>query len=156
MSPPLPVYVFATLVIVAATSDALTFRISNRLNLLIAGLFFPFAFSAGMPVAALGLHVAVGAALLLAGLALFFIRLMGGGDVKLLAAASLWLGWPALLPFLVWTAMAGGLLGMVMGIRLLYVRHVRKEPVGTEVPYGIALAAGAIIALPQSGWLLPP
>jgi prepilin peptidase CpaA len=79
---------------------------------------------------------------------------VGGGDVKLLAAASLWLGWPALLPFLIWTAMAGGILGVVLALRILYVRHVRKAPVGTEVPYGIALAAGAIIALPHSGWML--
>ena len=63
-------------------------------------------------------------------------------------------GWPALLPFLVWTAMAGGLLGVVIGIRLLYVRYVREEQAGKNVPYGIALAAGAIIALPQSGWML--
>jgi prepilin peptidase CpaA len=154
MSPSLPVYIFASLVIVAATRDALSFRIPNTLTLLIAGLFFPAALSAGVPVADIGLHAAAGAAVLLAGLGLFALRLVGGGDVKLLAAAAIWLGFPALLPFLVWTAMAGGLLGLVMGTRLLYIKHVRKLPIVTDVPYGIALAAGAIIALPQSGWLV--
>lgn len=150
-----PAYLFASLVIFAATRDALSFRIPNALTLLIAGLFFPAALSAGVPAAAIGLHAATGAAVLLAGLGLFALGLVGGGDVKLVAAAAIWLGWPALLPFLAWTAMAGGLLGLVLGIRLLYRKHVLKLPISGDVPYGIALAAGAIIALPQSGWLLP-
>lgn len=150
----LPAYLFAVMVTLAAGGDALSYRIPNWLNLLIAVLFLPTALLAGMPIDVMGLHLACGASMLLAGFILHLLHLIGGGDAKLLAAGALWLGWPALPAFLVWTAMAGGLLGLVVGLRVLYLKHVRKSPVSTDIPYGIALAAGGLIAMPQSGWML--
>jgi prepilin peptidase CpaA len=149
----LPAYLFAALLIAAAAGDALYFRIPNQLVLLIAGLFLPVALVAGLGLPAIGTHLAISGAVLLGGFLLFALGLFGGGDAKLLAAAALWLGWPALLPFLVWTALAGGLLGMLIGLRVLFDRFVRKVPVNRDVPYGIALASGAIIALPQCAWM---
>lgn len=153
MTASLPAYLFAALLIAAAVGDALYFRIPNQLVLLIAGLFFPVALAAGLGLPAIGMHLAICCLVLLGGFLLFAFGLFGGGDAKLLAAAALWLGWPALLPFLVWTALAGGVLGAIIGLRVLYDRFIRKAPVHRDVPYGIALATGAIIALPQSAWM---
>lgn len=153
MNPAFPACLFASLVIVAAVGDCLSFRIPNWLNLLIAILFVPAAAVAGLSISVMGLHLACGIAILIGGLLLHGFRLMGGGDAKLLAAGALWLGFGALAPFLMWTALAGGLLGVVLGVRILYLKHVRKVPFSTDIPYGMAIAAGAIIALPQSGWM---
>lgn len=86
----------------------------------------------------------LGAALLVAipAAAAFHFRLLGGGDVKLLAAGSLWLGAAALPAFLTTTALAGGVLaaGYLIALRLF-------PPEGREpgLPYGIAIAAGGIM-----------
>ena len=106
---------FPTLMILAGAGDALTMRIPNWLNILIALLFFPMALLTGMPVVDIGLHVAVGVGMFVLGFALFSLGLFGGGDAKLLAAAGLWLGWPDLLNFLVVTAIAGGILALCVG-----------------------------------------
>lgn len=90
------------------------------------------------------------------GFLLFKYRLFGGGDAKLMAAASLWLGSGAVLPFLAYTAVSGGVLGVaILAFRLLF-RHSRgHESISRrEVPYGIALAVGAITALAKSQWAI--
>ena len=61
---------------------------------------------------ALGLFVAA----LVAGMAMFALGWIGGGDAKLFAACGLWLGGAAIFPFLAWTAIAGG--GLAVGGRL--------------------------------------
>ena len=153
---------FPLLLIVAGAGDALSMRISNRLNLLVAVSFFPMAFAAGMPLPMLGLHVATGFALLLAGYALFALRLFGGGDAKLLAAAGLWLGYPASLSFLSYTAVVGGVLAMAVvlwsfikldsSIREGFISR-RLQFINPDLPYGLALAVGGILAFSQSWWM---
>jgi prepilin peptidase CpaA len=85
---------------------------------------------------------------------------MGGGDAKLLAAAALWMGWPAVLPFLAGAAIAGGGLAMaLLALRSAALRPlvlggprwvVRLADPGEGAPYGVAIAAGALLALPQA------
>ena len=62
---------------------------------------------------------------------------MGQGDFKLLAALGAWLGWQALLPVVLWGAVAGALVGLVMQ-RLGTLRD------GLYVPFGPFLAASAL------------
>jgi prepilin peptidase CpaA len=84
---------------------------------------------------------------------------MGGGDAKLLTAASLWFGLtPSLAVFLVWVAYAGG------GVTLLFlILRARADTVmaigiplpvsivGTKkIPYGIAIAIGGLVAFGSS------
>jgi prepilin peptidase CpaA len=152
---------FPTLMILAGAGDALTMRIPNWLNILIALLFFPMAVLTGMPVADIGLHLAVGVAMFVLGFALFSLGLFGGGDAKLLAAAGLWLGWPDLLDFLVVTAIAGGILAICVGawsvIRFnselqdgsIFRRFKSVKP---NVPYGYAFAIGAVLSFPETWW----
>jgi prepilin peptidase CpaA len=158
----LSITLFPVLMIVAGAGDALSMRIPNWLVVLLAACFFPMAILTGMPLALLANHLAVGAALFFAGFALFAVGLFGGGDAKLLAAAGLWLGWPDLIPFVVLTAMAGGVLAAVVGLwSMLSVnsevhegalfRHFGK--IKPNVPYGYAFAIGAILAFPTSWWM---
>ncbi len=158
----LSVTVFPLLMIVAGTGDALSMRIPNWLTLLIALAFFPMAIMAGMPWSMVGVHVLVGLGLFAAGFVLFALGLFGGGDSKLLAAAGLWLGWADLMPFLVMTAFAGGILAICVAawsainvaseIREGSVfRHLGK--IKPNVPYGYAFAIGALLAFPQSWWM---
>ncbi len=162
MIPFLSVTVFPLLMIIAGAGDALSMRIPNWLTALIALLFFPMALITGMPWDMLGLHVAVGIGMFVAGFVLFALGLFGGGDAKLLAAAGLWLGWPDLLPFLVMTAFAGGLLALCVGVwsAVNTASEIKNGSVfrylgsiKPNVPYGYAFAIGAILAFPQSWWM---
>jgi prepilin peptidase CpaA len=148
--------------IIAGTGDALSMRIPNWLTLAIGLTFLPLALMTGMPWSLIGLHVLVGIGLFATGFALFALGLFGGGDSKLLAVAGLWLGWADLLPFLIMTAFAGGVLAFFVGLWSAInvsseikngsiFRHLGS--IKPNVPYGYAFAIGAILAFPQSWWM---
>lgn len=151
---------FAGLVLFAAAKDATSFRIPNWISLALVALFPAAAFAAGMPWQTMAANAAAGAAMLAAGMAMFALRWLGGGDTKLLAAVALWMGWPALINFGLAAALAGGALALA----LLYLRSSAMRPLvlmgpswmtrlaepGEGVPYGVAIAAGALAALPQT------
>ncbi len=152
---------FPALLVVAAVGDLLTFRIPNWVPLALAGLFIGTGVLAGLGWEAFGLHAALAALLLLVGMGLFALNLLGGGDAKLLAAVGLWMGWAAMGAYLAWAAIAGGILALA----LLLFRKVnlpenltpppwiaRLHSKQEGIPYGIALAAGALMALPQTIW----
>ena len=77
---------------------------------------------------------------------------MGGGDAKLLAAASLWFGFENLLPFLAATALAGGVLSLAyLAFSAARVGLGQDTVIARNVPYGAAIAAGGLSVLPD--WL---
>jgi prepilin peptidase CpaA len=151
---------FPALVLVAAGKDALSFTIPNWISLALVGVFPVAALAVGLPLSQVGLHAGVGAAVLVAGVAAFALRWLGGGDAKLMAAVALWLGWPALTTFLTGAAISGGALALV----LLTLRSAALRPLvlmgpswvnrlaepGEGVPYGVAIAVGALAAFPQT------
>ena len=154
---------FPALVILGAVSDLTSYRIPNWISLALAGGFALAAIaglSAGVALSALGLGVAVGVGALVVGMAMFARGWIGGGDAKLFAAAALWLGWPALPAYLVFTALAGGALAVLLvGLRSAIVRplvlsgpawFVRLADPAESVPYGVAIATGALAAFPAS------
>lgn len=153
------------LVIAAAVKDLTSFTIPNWISLALAAAFVPAALAAGLPPAAVGLHLAVGVGALAAGMALFALRWIGGGDAKLMAAAALWLGLPGLAPFLIVTMFAGGALSLaLLSLRAPLLRplvlsgpswFVRLAEPKEGVPYGLAIAVGALAAFPQSPFLAP-
>ncbi len=154
--------IFPVLMIVAGAGDALSLRIPNWLTGLIAASFFPLALASGMPWDVMLMHLATGTGLFFAGFALFALGLFGGGDAKLIAAAGLWFGWPNAVPFLVLAVFAGGLLALAVGLWAVLNMNAeikgqswpkRLSSLKPNVPYGYALAIGAILALPQSGWM---
>jgi len=146
------------LLIVAALKDVTSYTIPNSISLALIVAFFPAALAVGLPLSAVGLHLAVGAAALVAGMAMFALGWIGGGDAKVFAAAGLWLGWPAIAPFVLVTALAGGALavGLLAMRSILLRRYVASGPAwlsrlaepGENVPYGVAICVGALVALP--------
>ena len=154
------VLAFPILLIVAALRDLTSYTIPNRLTLGLAALYPVTALAAGLPLPLIGLNLAVGLAALVAGMAMFALRWIGGGDAKLFAAAALWLGWPAMLTDVAITGLAGGALAMLLlGLRSAYVRPFvpagpawigRLAEPGENVPYGVAIAVGALAAFPAS------
>lgn len=149
--------------IVAGAGDALSLRIPNWLNLTIFAAFFPLAWATGMPLAVFGLHVLTAAILLVVGFAFFSAGLFGGGDAKLMAAAGVWFGSAQALPFLVFTVIAGGVLALCivlwsaisMSWEVQDVSWAKKfTSLKPNVPYGYAFAIGAILAFPESWWMV--
>ncbi|RZJ44802.1 MAG: pilus assembly protein CpaA [Brevundimonas sp.] len=151
--------VMPALVIIAGLKDLTTMRIPNWISLLLLVFFFPAAFVMGLPPLTIALHVGVAFAALVVGAGMFALRWIGGGDAKLMAAACLWLGVEGSGMFLLWTGVMGGLFCLT----LLFARfHSRPylasapgwvvslmEPKG-DIPYGVAIAAGALMAYPAS------
>ena len=104
------------------------------------------------------MHLGVGALALAAAMAMWALGWIGGGDAKLFAASALWIGWPAVGMFLLVTALGGGALSVaLLSLRSSWVRAVvpvgppwmaRLRQNGGDVPYGVAIAAGALAAFP--------
>jgi prepilin peptidase CpaA len=135
----------------AAASDLACRRIPNGLVLGLAALGLlrvALAASAGAGAGALAADAAAAATLFAAGALAFRCGLLGGGDVKLLAAGALWTGTGQLYPYLFITALAGGLLGLCFVVRLRLPHPGGEVPARTSLPYGVAIAAGGILALP--------
>lgn len=148
---------FPLMLIVAGATDVTRRRIPNLLCISLALIFFPLALAAAMPLWLIGLHVTTGIILLMVGYGLFAFGWVGGGDAKLLAAAGLWIGFPSVLPFLLLAALAGGVLAAAIGLWFMVSMEasVRSDalgnalsPLAPDVPYGFALAAGAILTIP--------
>jgi len=152
-------FLFPLLMAFAAASDLITMRISNGLVLALVAAFALAALAAGMPLATVGLHLAAAAVVLGAAFAMFALGWIGGGDAKLAAATALWLGFPSLVPYLIYGALLGGALTLLillarrwplpvplMGVR--WVGHLHDARTG--IPYGIALAGAALLVYPQS------
>jgi prepilin peptidase CpaA len=153
---------FPLLMILSGAVDVMTRRIPNSLVVGTAALFLPAALVTGMPIWIMSLHVATAAVLLALGFGLFSFGVVGGGDAKMMAAAGLWLGFPCSILFITFSALAGGLLAAAMGLWFLVTMEGGMHsawfdkavaPLKPSVPYGFALAAGAILATPFSWWM---
>ncbi|MGH6952229.1 MAG: A24 family peptidase [Vitreimonas sp.] len=155
---------FAALLIYAACSDIARLTIPNWVSIAMAALFVPAALFAGMSPAQLGLHLAVGAGVLLVGFFLFQANVIGGGDAKLLAAAAVWTGAAAFAPFMFWTAAVGGVLALALLAARQFMEHSETNPAFVNrllnrqsgVPYGVAIMAGGLMALPALALVLGP
>jgi len=153
---------FPALMAFAASSDLLTMTISNRLSLALAGGFFLLTLITGMGLTAIGMHLAAGALVLTVCFGFFAMGWIGGGDAKLAAATALWFGFDYMLDYLVYASLFGGVLTVLLiQFRRLPLPAVlarqgwilKLHDAGSGVPYGIALAAAALIVYPKTGWM---
>jgi prepilin peptidase CpaA len=157
---------FAALTAVAALEDFRRRVIPNRIVLGLCLLWLLRLTVTPAPgLAALGATIGGAAAIFGAGALLFSRGFVGGGDVKLLAAAALWAGAGALPALLLVTAVLGGLLSLVyltpLGARQATARGFPRNPIGAAamaarpagVPYGVAIAGAAFCVTipPQLG-----
>ena len=151
--------ILPALVIVAGLTDLTSMKIPNWISgLLILG-FFPAALLLHLPPMGFAVHAGVAVAVLLVGMGLFALRLLGGGDVKLMASACLWLGVAGAGMFLLWTAVIGGLFCLMLLVARAWLQPYAAsgpgwvvrlmEPKG-DIPYGVAIAAGVLVAWPAS------
>src|SRR4051794_14756500 len=165
---------FTSVMAVAAVEDFRRLTIPNLLPLLLCAswpLYVAVAPGAGGVPGALG---AAGCALavFLGGAVLFARGWFGGGDVKLLSAATLWAGAPQTLGLLVLTGIFGGVLALILlsplGRRIALAARSRSGPdngssgdgrpeggpgppeppaFSIPVPYGVAIAAAGLIVV---------
>jgi prepilin peptidase CpaA len=153
---------FPAMMAFAASSDLFTMTISNRVALVLIAGFFALALMAGMPVEQMMWHAGAGAAVLLVTFLFFSRGWIGGGDAKLAAATALWLGFDHLMDYLLYASMFGGILTLAMiRFRLMplpkalaeqeWVKRLHRLDGG--VPYGIALAAAALLIYPDTAWM---
>ena len=145
-------------VLYAAVSDVRALRIPNWTVLTVLALFavsVPFTVEAALVSALIG-----GAVLFVITLLLFFLRVFGGGDAKMIAALGLWLGVSGLATFLLVMSLVGAFLAMLAvvlqksGYAQKLVNKWKLEKgwlvaLGrgeSVVPYGVAIAAGSVWA----------
>jgi len=138
----------------AASSDLLTMRISNKLVLLLAAGFVVMALAVELPLQQFAMHVLCALVVLVVAFGLFALRWIGGGDAKLAAATTLWLGFGLTLPYLAYTALLGGALTLAILIlrrmpltpfiaRFEWLNRLHDPKQG--VPYGIAMAIAGLL-----------
>jgi prepilin peptidase CpaA len=157
------VVAFAALALLAALGDWSRFTIPNRLSLAIVGLWAVHALllvAQGRPLLGVAWAVVIALVVFLIGFAMFAAGLLGGGDVKMLSAATLWAAPDYALPFILIVTVSGALLGLAFLVPGLGNRPpdpaaddlpVDPTPSGTatqrlgrKMPYGLAIAVGCV------------
>ena len=161
---------YIVLLATACASDLRTRRIPNWLVLVLlaAGLGFTQMVEPGLAgLARFAGGLAVGFALWFP---FYLLRMLGAGDVKLFAAGAAWLGARSAAEAALLTAFSGGALALVfmlMGqgfsLTMLRLSHAVHQPStlkdspaatrGRTLPYGIAVAAGLLLAAVRPGLL---
>ena len=131
----------AALLVTAAVTDIKSRIISNRLNAVIALLAVPWWFAIHLTGYEILFQVGIALAVFTLFAICFALGMMGGGDVKLLAALGLWLPLTKMLVMLEVMALSGGLL--TLGI--LVAHKLRKAPGKPEIPYGVAIVGAALL-----------
>ena len=153
---------FPALMAFAAASDLFTMTISNRVSLALAAGFLVLALASGMEPSEILSHLGAGVGVLAASFVCFAFGWIGGGDAKVAAAAALWFGFGHLLNFLVYASLFGGVLTLLLlqfrqwplpyqlaGQAWLLKLHAKDS----GIPYGIALAIGALAVYPETEWI---
>jgi prepilin peptidase CpaA len=146
----------------AAASDLLTMTIANRVSIALIAGFALLAALGGITGTALVSHIAAGVAVFAVAFVCFARGWVGGGDAKLASTTALWLGFSHLFDYLLYASVFGGALTLLIMLfrslplpNLLASQHwaerLHRDDAG--VPYGIALAAAALVVYPQTGWM---
>ncbi len=135
--------ILATCMIAGAFADLRARRIPNWLSLVtaIGGLGFAaidswhstLPWHAGSMVAALAI-----------GMLLFGMKVWGGGDGKFFAATAAWFPLTDIVPLIVGISLAGLVLALVWLARGLFVKDPEAKSKLPLVPYGVAIAIGAV------------
>ena len=157
---------YVCLLLIAAILDIKSFVIPNWTAIALAALFLVPAAVLPFDTAWVS-HLGGAAAVFIAGLVAYRFRVLGAGDVKSLTAVSLWTGFDKLPALLLYVALSGAVLVvavfaircvlLALAARWQFVERVLRlrfmERRG-KLPYGVAIASGAILianGLPQLG-----
>ena len=151
------VYIFLLLLLHGSVRDVVTFEIPNYISVASALLFIPAAFLAHFGLVEVLYNFGAGALVLMIGGALFFCNVIGAGDVKMLASASVWAGFPELPTLLLSVSLVGGVLVLILIVFRRFKLASRWHRVGwlvnlhreKAVPYGVAISVGTVLIFPQ-------
>ena len=148
---------FVLIVLAAAASDLISYRIPNLLVLALMGAFVVWGALHYKETAWLS-HVGAAILCLATGYVLYLFRQIGAGDVKLLTAVALWTGLNGLIALLLFMSLSGLFaLPLILLTRALVAKAQARNlwkpdwPVPRVlmkkqgVPYGVAIALGAIV-----------
>ena len=162
MTDAIRLFLFPAMMAFAAWSDLFTMTISNRVSLALLAGFFVMAAMIGMTPEQAMWHVGTALGVLVVTFIFFARGWIGGGDAKLAAATALWIGPELLMNYLLYASILGGALTLLM-IRFRvhplpgilagreWVERLHRMDAG--VPYGIALAIGALMVYPDTVWM---
>ncbi len=151
--------VFPGAVAFAGAMDLFTMKIPNRISIALVLSFLVVAPLAGLGLWDIALHFGAALVVLTITFGMFLAGWFGGGDAKLLAAIALWLGVDLLPEYLIAVALVGGALTIIFTtfrsapLPLSVVSEgwaLRLHDKKTGIPYGVALAAGALLVYPQT------
>jgi prepilin peptidase CpaA len=146
----------------AGLMDLTTMRIRNGLVVMLLAAYALLAPLAGFTIEEIAWSAAIAIGLLIVGFVFFARGWMGGGDAKLLAVTTLWLGLDQAPAFLIYTALFGGALTLaILQLRLVglpaflgnrpWITRLQSDRTG--IPYGVAITLGALMVFPQTRWL---
>lgn len=137
-------------------------KIRNHVVIFLLVIYILLIPLTGLGVAQIALDVGVAIGVLGLVFILFSFGWIGGGDAKLVSVASLWLGAEHTLTFIAFMGLLGG--ALTIGILLFrsmllpafclgvpWIERLHAKESG--VPYGVAIAAAALITLPETHWL---
>lgn len=148
---------FAVLLVAAAVIDFSEQRIPNWIVLAVSALFLLQAARHAADVSWVA-QLGAGTLAIAVGLGLFMLGHLGAGDAKMFAAVSLWTGFAALMPMLLLTSITGLVFASILVLLRKYPPWQVWDPNGKRpkslvagggVPYGVAIAGGALLSL---GW----
>lgn len=138
------IFLFIAGLAYAAVEDIYRRRVSNLAVLIVAGSGIAAFIATGQGLRLWEpLVVAIG--VLALGTLLFAKGLMGGGDIKLMAAGCFWYVLRGQLAYLTSALMAGGALALAV-LALRWWRQRGDQRLGRKsvgIPYAVAIAAGA-------------
>ena len=150
--------VYLLLLLLVVIFDVWKLIIPNMLCLAIAALFVPTVLLMPIDINWWS-HIGAAFVVLAVGLVAYAFNVFGAGDIKLLTALSLWTGFEHLHWLLLYMAISGGVLTIVLiflrraTLALTVAFRAAPEEVTLprilvnreKVPYGVAIAVGAAI-----------
>ena len=151
------VYIFLLFLFYGSICDVLTFEIPNYVSLAAVLLFVPAALWEHFSLIGVLYNFGAGTLVLLVGGGLFFFNVIGAGDVKMLASAAVWAGFPGLPVLLLSVSLVGGVLALTLIVfrrfklaskwhRVDWLANLHREK---DVPYGLAIFLGTVFIFPQ-------
>jgi prepilin peptidase CpaA len=153
---------FISATVWAGAMDLATMRIRNEIILLLLGAYAALAPLTGLDAIEIGWSAAAASAVFICMFIFFGLGWIGGGDAKLASVIALWLGPDHVPTYLIYTALFGGILTLIilqfrlvalpafcLDIRWIRRLHARES----GVPYGVAIASAAVFVFPDASWM---
>ena len=148
---------YVLLLVTVAVIDATKFIIPNVIVVALAALFVVATIFLPVDTDWIS-HAGAAASVFLGGVLAYRFKKLGAGDVKLMTAVSLWMGFEHLPFLLLYIGLSGGALALFfVQLRRLALTIAIHWPrsgngvlprlfiAGEKIPYGVAIAIGSII-----------